>query len=81
MLCQRCSESEATGSSSIVWRIVSRCTFTWHTPGAMQSSARSGDASIEPWFSNHELTVIRNLVLDNREFFLEKWNAYFGGKQ
>ena len=32
-------------------------------------------------FRSHELTVIRDLVLDNRKFFLEKWNAYFGGKQ
>lgn len=32
-------------------------------------------------FRSHELTVIRNLVLEHRELFLEKWNAYFGGKQ
>jgi hypothetical protein len=32
-------------------------------------------------FRSHELTVIRQLVLENRDFFLEKWNAYFGGKQ
>jgi len=32
-------------------------------------------------FRSHELTVIRNLVLEHRDFFLEKWNAYFGGKQ
>ena len=31
-------------------------------------------------FRSHELTVIRQLVLENREFFLEKWNAYFSGK-
>ncbi|MBI3990281.1 MAG: DUF4160 domain-containing protein [candidate division NC10 bacterium] len=32
-------------------------------------------------FRSHELTVLRHLVLENRQLFLEKWNAYFGGKQ
>ena len=32
-------------------------------------------------FRSHELTVIRQLALENRDFFLEKWNAYFSGKQ
>ena len=32
-------------------------------------------------FRSHELTVVGELVSDNREFFLEKWNAYFGGTQ
>lgn len=32
-------------------------------------------------FRSHELTVIRQLVLEHRDFFLEKWNAYFSGKQ
>ena len=32
-------------------------------------------------FRSHELTAIRQLVLKNRDFFLEKWNAYFSGKQ
>jgi len=32
-------------------------------------------------FRSHELTVIRRLVLEHRELFLEKWNAYFSGKQ
>jgi hypothetical protein len=32
-------------------------------------------------FRSHELTVIRQLVLENQDFFLEKWNAYFSGKQ
>ena len=32
-------------------------------------------------FRSHELTTIRQLVEENREFFLEKWNAYFSGKQ
>ena len=31
-------------------------------------------------FRSHDLTVIRQLVLENRDFFLEKWNAYFSGK-
>jgi hypothetical protein len=26
-------------------------------------------------------TVIRELVLQNRDLFLEKWNAYFSGNQ
>lgn len=30
-------------------------------------------------FRDHELTVLRQLVLENRAFFLEKWNAYFSG--
>jgi hypothetical protein len=29
-------------------------------------------------FRSHELTTIRHLVEQNRELFLEKWNAYFG---
>ena len=32
-------------------------------------------------FRSHELTVIRQLVLENRDVFLEKWNAYFSGEQ
>jgi hypothetical protein len=32
-------------------------------------------------FRSHELTVIRELVLENRDFFLEKWNAYFSGQE
>ncbi|MBI1745302.1 MAG: DUF4160 domain-containing protein [Acidobacteria bacterium] len=32
-------------------------------------------------FRSHELTVIRQLVLEHRDFLLEKWNAYFSGKQ
>jgi len=27
------------------------------------------------------LTVIRELVLEHRNLFLEKWNAYFSGQQ
>jgi Domain of unknown function (DUF4160) len=29
-------------------------------------------------FRSHELTVIGELVVENRVLFLEKWNAYFG---
>lgn len=32
-------------------------------------------------FRSHELTEIRGVVVENKEFFLEKWNEYFGGKQ
>jgi hypothetical protein len=32
-------------------------------------------------FRSHELTAIRRLVDENRELFLEKWNAYFSGRQ
>jgi hypothetical protein len=32
-------------------------------------------------FRSHELTTIRQLVEENRAFFLEKWNAYFSGKR
>jgi hypothetical protein len=32
-------------------------------------------------FRSHELTVIRDLVLEHRNLFSEKWNAYFGGQQ
>ncbi|MBZ0170239.1 MAG: DUF4160 domain-containing protein [Kofleriaceae bacterium] len=29
-------------------------------------------------FRSHELTDIRRIVLRNRQFFLERWHAYFG---
>ena len=32
-------------------------------------------------FREHELTQIRSIVMENREFFLERWYEYFGGKQ
>ena len=32
-------------------------------------------------FRGHELTVIREVVLEHRVLFLEKWNAYFSGQQ
>ena len=32
-------------------------------------------------FRGHELTEIRKIVIENREFFLEKWHEYFSGKQ
>jgi hypothetical protein len=32
-------------------------------------------------FRSHELTVLRELVLENRDWFLEKWNAYFSGQE
>jgi hypothetical protein len=32
-------------------------------------------------FRSHELTVIRKLVLENRELFLEMWNDYFSGQE
>jgi len=32
-------------------------------------------------FQSHELTVIRELVLENRDLFMEKWNAYFSGQE
>ena len=32
-------------------------------------------------FRSHELTVIRKLVEENRQLFLEKWNAYFNRQQ
>ena len=32
-------------------------------------------------FRSHELTVIRKLVEENRDFFMERWNAYFSGQQ
>jgi hypothetical protein len=32
-------------------------------------------------FRRHELTVIRDLVLEHRNLFLEKWNAYSSGQQ
>ena len=44
----------------------------WRDPVALASN-RS--------FRSYELTVIRELVLENRDLFLEKWNVYFSGKQ
>lgn len=32
-------------------------------------------------FRSHELTAIRQLVEQHREFFLEKWNACFSGNK
>lgn len=29
-------------------------------------------------FRAHELTEIRQIVLENKQFFLEKWHEYFG---
>jgi hypothetical protein len=31
-------------------------------------------------FRGHEMTEIRQIVVGNAEFFLEKWHEYFGGK-
>jgi len=30
-------------------------------------------------FRGHELTEIRQIVLQHRQFFLERWYEYFGG--
>ena len=30
-------------------------------------------------FRGHELTELRDIVLEYRNFFMEKWNEYFGG--
>jgi len=32
-------------------------------------------------FRGHELTEIREIVVENRDYFLEKWHEYFGGKK
>lgn len=32
-------------------------------------------------FRSRELTAIEEMVAEHREFFLEKWNAYFSGTQ
>jgi hypothetical protein len=32
-------------------------------------------------FRSHELTLIRELVLEHEALFLEEWNAYFGEQQ
>ena len=32
-------------------------------------------------FRSHELTVIRELVVEHGNLFLERWNAYFSGQQ
>jgi Domain of unknown function (DUF4160) len=29
-------------------------------------------------FRDHELTEIRQIVIENQRFFLEKWHEYFG---
>jgi len=31
-------------------------------------------------FRGHELTELRKMVLQNRQFFLRRWHEYFGGK-
>ncbi len=30
-------------------------------------------------FRGHELTEVRRIVLQNRQFFMERWHEYFGG--
>ena len=32
-------------------------------------------------FRGYELSEIREIVIEYREFFLEKWHEYFSGKQ
>jgi hypothetical protein len=32
-------------------------------------------------FRSHELTEIRRIVLENGQFFMEKWHEYFGGER
>jgi hypothetical protein len=32
-------------------------------------------------FRDHELTEIRKMVTENKEFLLEKWHEYFSGAQ
>ncbi len=32
-------------------------------------------------FRSHEIKEIRRIVLENREFFLEKWHEYFSEKK
>jgi protein involved in temperature-dependent protein secretion len=31
-------------------------------------------------FRAHEMTEIRDVVMENADLFLEKWHEYFGGK-
>jgi hypothetical protein len=31
-------------------------------------------------FRGHELTELRQIVTENKEFFQESWHDYFGGK-
>jgi hypothetical protein len=31
-------------------------------------------------FRSHEMTEIRQIVIENADLFLEKWHEYFGGK-
>ena len=31
-------------------------------------------------FRGHELMELRKMVLQNRQFFLRRWNEYFGGR-
>jgi hypothetical protein len=32
-------------------------------------------------FRGHELTELREIVTENRAFFLERWHEYFSGRQ
>lgn len=32
-------------------------------------------------FRGHELGEIREIVIEHKEFFLERWHEYFSGKQ
>jgi hypothetical protein len=40
----------------------------------------SVDLASNRGFRGHELTEIRNIVIENQRFFLERWHEYFGGK-
>lgn len=31
-------------------------------------------------FRSHEITEVREIVIENASFFLEKWHGYFGSK-
>lgn len=50
-------------------------------PGLMADFAPAVlEAADARGFRGHELTEIRKIVMESKEFFLEKWNEYFGGE-
>jgi hypothetical protein len=71
-------------SDSIIWRLIIR---VGQRNGLSGSTVRSARGLVKValasnrGFRSYELTVIRDLVLENRDWFLERWNAYFSGQQ
>lgn len=70
-----------TDSSSTVLRIRNRHTFMSHAGRYAKHWLEPVALASNRGFRSHELTTIRRLVEQHREFFLEKWIACFSGNK